>query len=480
MAMPLQPQEVQVGPLSPEHFRDVLDPAAWTAFEHGLERARGLLEGRVLWNVNSTPAGGGVAEMLRFFVAYARGAGLDVRWSVIAGTPEFFVVTKRIHNFLHGEPGDGGELGASEREVYAEVTRDNADGFLAVIRPDDVVILHDPQTAGLVPMLKECGAAVIWRSHVGAETPNERVHAAWEFLHPFITEADACVFTRRAYLPPWANPSRTAVIKPSIDAFSPKNQELEPDIVRAILAHVGLIVADVPAGVLPVFTRYDGSPGRVDRRCEVFSSGPPPSATDPVVTQVSRWDRLKDPLGVMRGFAEHGIDGTDAHLVLAGPNVYGVADDPEGAIVFNEVEEAWRALPAAKRARVHLASLPMADIDENAAIVNAIQRHASVVVQKSIQEGFGLTVAEGMWKSRPVVASAVGGIKDQIEDGRSGVLIADPHDLRAYGEAALGLLRDPERASAIGARARERVRKHFLADRHALQYVALLESLFKD
>src|SRR5207245_2528488 len=127
--MSFQPHEVPVGPLSPERFRDVLDPDAWTAFEQGLERARRLLEGRELWNVNSTPAGGGVAEMLRFFVAYARGAGLDVRWSVIAGTPEFFVVTKRIHNFLHGEPGDGGALGAREREVYEEVTRENADGL---------------------------------------------------------------------------------------------------------------------------------------------------------------------------------------------------------------------------------------------------------------------------------------------------------------------------------------------------------------
>ena len=445
-----------------------------------MERARRLLEGRVLWNINSTPAGGGVAEMLRFFVAYSRGAGLDVRWAVIAGNPDFFAVTKRIHNFLHGEPGDGGQLGRREHEIYVAVTRENADGFFAVVRPGDIVILHDPQTAGLVPLLKEHGASVIWRSHVGAETPNERVHAAWEFLHEFVTAADACVFTRHVYAPPWANPLRTAVIQPSIDAFSPKNQDLEPEVVRAILAHVGVIAADDGTGVMPVFTRYDGSPGRVDRRCVVSRSGPPPRADEPVVTQVSRWDRLKDPLGVMMGFAEHGVVETGAHLLLAGPSVEGVADDPEGAVVFEEVRAAWNALPAEKRARVHLASLPMDDIDENAAIVNAIQRHATVIVQKSIQEGFGLTVAEAMWKSRPVVASDVGGIKDQIEDGRSGVLVADPHDLRAFGEAVLGLLMDADRATVIGARARERVRKHFLVDRHALQYLALLENLSND
>jgi trehalose synthase len=476
-AVPLHPHEVSVPPLSTEPFRKLLDEEEWQAFERGLEQIRRLLEGRVLWNMNSTAAGGGVAEMLRFFVAYARGSGIDMRWSVIEGNVDFFSVTKRIHNLLHGDPGDGGELGDPERAVYEEVIRKNADDFRTAIRAEDVVILHDPQTAGLVPHFKGQAAAVLWRSHVGAETANARVRAAWEFLAPYLTEADACVFSRHAYVPDWANAIRTVIIQPSIDPLSPKNQDLDRDVVRAILAHVGLIVGDVPGDALPVFKRYDGSPGRVDRLCEVISSGPPPAVDVPVVTQVSRWDRLKDPLGVMEGFAEHGIDSTEAHLVLAGPNVSGVADDPEGATVLDEVEAAWRKLPAGKRARVHLACLPMADIDENAAIVNALQRHATVVVQKSIQEGFGLTVAEAMWKSRPAVASAVGGIRDQIEDGKTGILLEDPQDLQAFGKSVLGLLAHPERAHAIGQNAHERVRRHFLANRHALQYIELLASL---
>ena len=266
------------------------------------------------------------------------------------------------------------------------------------------------------------------------------------------------------------------VIQPSIDAFSPKNQDMDDATAQAILGHVGLLGAGVPQDVTATFTRYDGSPGRVDRRCDIITTGPPPAADTPLVTQVSRWDRLKDPVGVMLGFAEHACDGTEAHLVLAGPNVSGVTDDPEGAAVFDEVTEAWRTLPHERRARVQLACLPMADIDENAAIVNALQRHSAIVVQKSIQEGFGLTVAEAMWKSRAVVATAVGGIRDQVTDGETGVLLDDPRDLRRFGEAVRALLDDPVRRERLGRNAREHVRRNFLVNRHARQYFELLGS----
>jgi trehalose synthase len=285
------------------------------------------------------------------------------------------------------------------------------------------------------------------------------------------------VFSRHSYVPEWANALRTEVIQPSIDVFSPKNQDLDPGAVRAILTHVGLTVDGVEGP--PVFTRYDGTPGRVDRLCEVLSTGPPPRFDDPLVVQISRWDRLKDHIGVMAGFAEHVASATDAHLIVAGPNVNAVADDPEGAEVLEEAAAAWRGLPHQRRSRVHISCLPMADIEENAAIVNALQRHATVVVQKSLQEGFGLTVAEAMWKSRPVVASAVGGIQDQIEDGVTGVLLDDPADLDSFGRLVLELLRDTDRAREIGARAREHVRRNFLANRHAVQYIDLFASIIE-
>ncbi|MGH2978710.1 MAG: glycosyltransferase, partial [Solirubrobacterales bacterium] len=368
------PQEVHVAPISPERLEPVLDPDAWREFQQGIDQARKLFEGRVIWMVNSTAAGGGVAEMLRSFQAYTRGVGVDVRWLVMTGTPEFFRITKRMHNRLHGAAGDGGELGVDEQRVYEQVAAANAEHLAALVRDGDIVLLHDPQTAGMVPRLKQTGAHVVWRSHIGAERPNELVLAAWQFLEGYLRPADACVFSRHAYIPDWANALPTEVIQPSIDVFSPKNQDLDPDVVRATLTHVGLTVDG--AGGAPVFTRYDGTPGRVDRLCEVLSTGPPPRFADPLVVQVSRWDRLKDHMGVMLGFAEHVAPATDAHLVLAGPTVHSVADDPEGAEVLDEVVTAWQGLPHARRSRVHLSCLPMADIEENATIVNALQRHA--------------------------------------------------------------------------------------------------------
>jgi trehalose synthase len=164
-------------------------------------------------------------------------------------------------------------------------------------------------------------------------------------------------------------------------------------------------------------------------------------------------------------------------LVVAGPSTEGVADDPEGASVLEGVIRDWRNLPESLRKRIHLASLPTDDVAENGAIVNALQRHATVVVQKSLREGFGLTVTEAMWKGRPVVASAVGGIQDQIEDGVSGVLLKDPEDSSAFARALAGVLKDPQRARSLGEAGRERVREHFLGVRHLLQYARLIEEL---
>jgi trehalose synthase len=474
----LIPQAVQVSPLPPERLRDVLDEEEWREFERALAEAREVLDDRVIWNVNSTAAGGGVAEMLRFFLAYTRGAGIDVRWMAIAGTPEFFKVTKRIHNFVHGSSGDGGELGDEEASVYRSVTAENAEHLVSAIRSGDVVLLHDPQTAGLTHRLKETGATVVWRSHIGAERPNDLVERAWAFLAPHLDAADACIFSRRAYVPPWAKDRLTEVIQPSIDVFSAKNYDMDGDTVRAILMRVGLVV-DGPAGDGATFMRQDGSPGRVDHFCEVLSTGPPPRIDTPTVVQVSRWDRLKDPIGVISGFAQHVTERTDAHLILAGPTVHSVADDPEGAEVLDESVETWRKLPHATRSRIHLACIPMLDIEENAAIVNALQRHATVVVQKSLEEGFGLTVAEAMWKARPVIASRVGGIQDQIKHGETGLLLDDPRDLKEFGNALVQLLEDQQRAAQLGAQAREYVRHHFLANRHALQYIRLFASMFR-
>jgi trehalose synthase len=470
---PAQITHVPVAPLRWERFSEVLDADQADALKHTVTRAQRLLTGRVVWNVNSTASGGGVAEMLISLIAYTRGAGVDARWVVIEGNPEFFRVTKRIHNRLHGAVGDGGPLGQAELAVYRDAMDRNMSAMDAVVRPGDIAVLHDPQTAGLAGPLRARGVRVVWRCHVGVDNPNGEARQAWRFLLPFVRDSDLYVFSRASFGWDDLDRDRLLVIPPSIDAFAPKNQELDEGTVSAILRCAGIEAGECPPG--SVFLRRDGTPGRVDRRADLGGS-PPLDGAQPYVVQVSRWDRLKDPVGVLEAFARRIAPRTPAHLVLAGPAVAAVSDDPEGLEVLEEVAARRAALPADLRDRVHLVSLPMDDAAENAAMVNALQRQAAVVVQKSLAEGFGLTVAEAMWKGRPVVASRVGGIQDQIREGETGLLV-DPRDLDAFADAVVDLLERPERAARLGIAAREEIRGLFLGPRHLTQYVDLFERL---
>lgn len=470
-------REVGIQALPIERFEPLVGPDQTAELRAAALSARERLAGRSVWNVNSTAAGGGVAEMLQPLLAYARGAGVDARWLVIEGDPEFFRITKRLHNGFHGQPGDGGPLAEAEHAHYDRTLRANTEELLALVRPGDVMLLHDPQTAGLVPAMVDAGAVTIWRSHIGSDHANALVERSWSFLRPYLGEAHGFVFSRAAYVPDWLSGDRRVhLIAPSIDPFSAKNQDLSTATVRAVLAHVGVIAADGTSGT-PSFVRRDGSPGRVDHLADIVRTGPVPVAEAPLVVQVSRWDRLKDMQGVMEGFAHSAVTSTDAHLALVGPNVSGVADDPEGAEVLAECFGAWRDLPHAARSRIQLVCLPMADVEENAAIVNAVQRHATVVVQKSLAEGFGLTVAEAMWKGRPVVASAVGGIQDQVVDGEHGVLLVDPRDGDEFGAALDRLLGDPESAERMGDAGRRRSAELFLGSRHLIEYSRLFTGL---
>jgi trehalose synthase len=467
-----RPELVQIHPRGLDSFRDLLgDDFADVAA--AADRARSLFSGRTVWHVSSTMSGGGVAEMLRAFLPYVQGAGVDTRWVVLHEQPEFFELTKRLHNNLHGDEGDGGELGEDQRGLYERTLTASARHLAPLLSQGDIVFLHDPQTAGLVPTAKSAGASVIWRCHVGADEPNELARRAWDFLAPYLSAADAYVFSRRAHVWDVLDPDRASVMPPSIDPLSPKNEELDASTAAQIVGVIGLDGAQTASA--PTFTRADGSPGSVERRAEISQLSPlPPQAR--VVAQISRWDRLKDHLGLMTCFQRH-LSEAGLHLVLAGPASAGVSDDPEGAAVLREIESAWRTLDAEVRGLIHLVSLPMDDDDENAAMVNALQRRAEIVVQKSLAEGFGLTVAEAMWKSRPVVGTRVGGIQDQIVDGESGLLIDDPRDLEATASAIRFLADDPERAGEIGERARQRVRERYLAPVRLAEYVGLLAGI---
>jgi trehalose synthase len=470
--------EVHVTPRSVQPFAQILGAPRIAALEHDAESIRRTLGQRVIWNVNSTASGGGVAEMLSSLLRYARGLKVDVRWLVLEGPPDFFRFTKRLHNALHGAKGDGSPIGDEQSSAFRRVTQANAVAIDALVRPDDLVICHDPQTAGLVSHLLGKGIRVAWRCHIGYEHHDDEVDRGWAFLRPYLEHVPVAVFSRAAYAPAWLRGKRTMVLPPNIDPFSAKNQEMSSSTVRTILANVGLIEGPAGAGA-PLFTRDDGSAGRVARSADVVRLGRAPTWDTPLVVQVSRWDVMKDPLGVLEGFARlvaphvHG----GGQLVLAGPNFHGVADDPEQVRVFADLQTAWLALPDSLRSTVHLAMLPMNDAEENAAIVNALQRHATVVVQKSQREGFGLTVTEAMWKRRPVIASAVGGIKDQIRDGVDGLLVHDPANLGEFADLLKRVLADERLATRLGDNGYARVRDNYLSLTALARWAKLLKIL---
>src|SRR5690242_18034866 len=286
--------------------------------------------GRTVWNVNSTARGGGVAELLAAVIPYNRGAGIDERWAVIEGSPPFFETTKKLHSLLHGVRPDGARLTDRDRAEYDSAMKSNAASLLEAIRPRDWVILHDPQTAGLIPHVRARDARVVWRSHVGVDEPNDVVREAWKFLLPYVRDADAVVFSRRAYEWEGLGGMRIGIIPPCIDPFTPKNRDLSEEEIAAIIDRESL-------------------PNR-----------------SRMVLQVSRWDRLKDPAGVLDGFVAHIAPRSDACLMLAGPAVASVADDPEQPEILHDLMDRMRRMPKSMRDRVAIAQLPMKDVDKNA------------------------------------------------------------------------------------------------------------------
>jgi trehalose synthase len=466
--------ETIVIPQPVQRFAQILPADGYAQFIELMDATRRHLAGRTLWHVNSTAEGGGVAEMLQSVLGYVVECDIPVRWLVIDGSQEFFEVTKRLHHLLHGRPGDHGPLGPAQRHTYESALAPDADRLTRLIRPGDPVILHDPQTLGLAPALHRVGAHVVWSCHIGADESNERTRIAWRFLNPYLAHTERQVFSRTRYV--WENVdrSRVVIIPPCIDAFSAKNQHLDDHTVAAILDSAHL-VPGVAAGATARFIRRDGTAGRITAAADLIEDEPVPR-TARVVSQISRWDPLKDHVGVLRGFCTSGPPDSDVHLVLAGPDPDSVADDPESQQTLADLRAAREALDVESRRRVHIACLPMHDVDENAAIVNALQRRTDVVVQKSLAEGFGLTVAEAMWKRRPTLASRVGGIQDQIEPGVSGVLV-EPTDLEQFGTAVINLLSDPRTANALSEAARARVSQEYLAPHYLGRYCQLLLQL---
>lgn len=369
---------------------------------------------RKLQNINSTPVGGGVAEILTRMVPLLRELGVDATWDVIKGDQAFFNVTKAFHNALHGKPE---EITEEMLEAYRATTRTNLEDMNFT---GDVILVHDPQPAGLIARKKEIGRQWVWRCHIDVSAPDMKV---WNFLRPCVEQYDASIFSMPEFAQQLSIPQY--MVAPSIDPLADKNKDLEPDYVRSVLEKYGI------------------DPER------------------PVVTQISRFDRLKDPLGVIAAYRL--VKGRhDCQLVLAGG---GATDDPEGAIVLREVQEA-----AADDRDIHVLELPpFSDLE-----INALVRGSTVVMQKSIKEGFGLTVSEALWKKKPVIGGAVGGIKLQVINGVTGYLVHSPE---GAANRLARLLADRGLRKYMGENGYLHVKQNFLSTRHVKDYMLIMLSL---
>ena len=450
--------------------------AAVAQLRRAAERIRRALDGCTIWMVNSTATGGGVAELLPAHIAILRELGVDARWAVIeSDRSEFFALTKTLHNMIHGVAPDL-LPGARERELYEAVSRENADALAKLVNPGDLVIIHDPQPLGAGALLKrELGVWTVWRCHIGLEERSKVADAAWTFLRPWAEGYDCCVFTAREYVPGFLA-ERARIIHPTIDPLSHKNRGLSLHKLVGVLADSALAVAHWPL-IAPPFER--GA-----RRLQPDGSFAPATSPEdigviarPIITQVSRWDRLKGFAPLIDAFRllklerskrkmrdeRHRLRIDAVRLVLAGPEAEGVSDDPEALEVLAELRDRYVALEPEVQRDVAILNLPMQRRKENALMVNALQRCSDIVVQNSIREGFGLTVAEAMWKRTPVLGSAKAfGVRHQVRDGIDGRLIEDPEDVGEIARLMHVMLADSDVLEELGRSAQRRVFDEYL------------------
>ena len=368
------------------------------------------LAGRTVEMVNSTAVGGGVAEILNRLVPLAEELGLNIRWEVMTGGDDFFEVTKAFHNALHGEPY---HLEPAHFEIFRAYNEQNVK---RIPLDAEFVIIHDPQPAGFIEARKQKTGHWIWRCHIDLSHPNPSV---WSFLESYVSQYDGAIFSS----PPFARqlPIPQYLFYPAIDPLSEKNRELEPEFIMQVL------------------TRYSIDPLR------------------PILTQISRFDRLKDPVGVIRAYRIVRRY-FDCQLVLAGGSA---TDDPEGVEVLKEVKRAAEGDPDIKVLELP----PWAPLE-----VNALQRASTIIIQKSLREGFGLTVSEALWKKKPVVASAVGGIPNQIIHKHTGLLA---HSVEGTAYQVRFLLSHPEIAARLGEHGYAHVKENFLITQNLKRYLTL-------
>ncbi len=379
------------------------------------------LRGMKVVHVNSTRLGGGVAEILNKLIPLEKELGIDAKWQVITGNKDFFQCTKGFHNALQGNQVN---IPESLIRVYEETNERNAKELSDTLKDADFVFIHDPQPAFLINFFPQRKGRWVWRCHIDASHPYRHV---WRYLQRFVSQYDASIFSLADFARQLPHPQY--LIPPSIDPLSEKNMEIERNEIRN------------------VYKRFKIDPAR------------------PFMLQVSRFDRFKDPIGVIQAYKMVKEFAPTMQLVLAGS---GATDDPEGEIVLNEVHMAARDDPD-----IHILLLPA----DSHRTINALQRAADIILQKSIKEGFGLTVTESLWKAKPVIGGDTGGIRLQVINHHTGFLVNTPEG------AALRiryLLHHPEKIKEMGIKAKEFVRENFLITRQLREHLTLMVALMHE
>jgi len=443
------------------------------------------LRDRTVWMVNSTAKGGGVAEMLPRVTDLLNQLGIRTRWLVIGSDErEFFVLTKRIHNLIHGE----GEptLTEADRALYESVSRRLATEIERLLSPEDVLVVHDPQPLAMGAMVKaKLGLRAIWRCHIGLDERPAATRMIWRFLEPYVRAYDHAVFSTPEYIPSYLA-GRASIILPAIDPLGNKNRELSPHQLVGVLCNAGLKGETEPI-VTPAFEQHALRlrPGRAWARA--VEDGQIGLLHRPIVTQISRWDRLKGFGPLLEGFVRlkqriEEIADDPLHrrrlellrLVLAGPDPGSVQDDPEATDVLDELVTQYESLSSSYRGDVVILKLPMGSTKENALMVNALQRCSTVVVQNSLREGFGLTATEAMWKGVATLGTHACGLRAQIRSGIDGLIIHDPGDPDEIAKRLNTLVGDPALRTTLSRNARQRVHSSLLVFRQVAAWARLL------
>jgi trehalose synthase len=446
------------------------------------------LKGHTVWMINSTAVGGGVAEMLPSQMRLLRELGLSIEWLVIeANDKRFFNLTKRIHNAIHGS-GDG-IFTEVDREIYHDINEKNVEPALSFIQDGDIVVIHDPQPMPLAGMIRKVrNVKLIWRCHIGIDRPNKVSENVWDFLSAYYDDYDQFVFSLEAYIP--GNLKReVSLITPAIDPLSHKNRVMHIQKCIGIQHLSGITNHRDPL----IYAFYDH---QVRRVMPDGSFGPVNSHSDfeliyrPVITQISRWDRLKGFKELLDAFIkmkENNASKSDtlsleyrriksSRLLLGGPDPAFVSDDPEGLEVLNELIEQYKGIDPSLQNDIAILLLPLDNQKENALIVNAIQSSSTIVVQNSLQEGFGLTATEAMWKQRPVLVSGAAGLVHQVLDHENGRINPDPKNTDKLAATMEEMLQNQKELDNWGFKGQVRVIEHFTVFTQLQKWLKLLTS----